>query len=241
MSRPPDDAEALIAALAQQARSGSPAAELDPEPEELLEYLAGRLPPEEEERIGRRLVASPEAARALLDLADFEAAGAAAEGAPSELAVLAGWQDLKKRLPVAPAPRFRRFPPLLSSVAAALLVSTLSLSVLAVRQREELRRPVANVPTLELDSGSRAAGEQALELPAGHLLRLVIAQAEHCLKYEAVIQGPERRDPIKGLEVDGRGNLTVVVPVEPGAYGLRLQGCGRELGEYRFRITADGG
>jgi hypothetical protein len=239
MSRPPDDAEALIAALAQQSRSGSPAAELDPEPEELLEYLAGRLPPEEEERIGRRLVASPEAARALLDLADFEAAGAAAEGAPSELAVLAGWQDLKKRLPPAET-RPRRFPPLLSSVAAALLVSTLSLGVLAVRQREELRRPVANVPTRELDAGSRAAGEQILELPAGRLLRLVVAQSEHCLKYEAMIQGPERRDLVKGLEVDALGNLTVVVPVELGSYSLRLQGCGRELGVYRFRITADG-
>nr|MDP9122821.1 hypothetical protein [Acidobacteriota bacterium] len=66
MSRPPrTDSAALVAALAERSRGGAPSAA--PEPEELLDYLAGRLSPEDEERIGRQLAADPEAARALLD------------------------------------------------------------------------------------------------------------------------------------------------------------------------------
>src|SRR5262245_46765745 len=125
MSRPPTDAEALRAVLAEQARRGA-GGERRPQPEELLDHLAGRLPPEDEERLARQLVADPEAARALLDLADFEAAGAAAGSRPPELAARAGWRDLERRLPGA-AGRPRRPPPLLSAVAASLLLATLGL------------------------------------------------------------------------------------------------------------------
>src|SRR3954449_12808611 len=144
MTRPPTDREALIAALAEEARSGVTG---EPEPEELLEFLAGRLPPEDERRVERQLAASPEAARALLDLQDLEAAGAAAGTQPAELAVRAGWRDLQGRLPAA-VPWFRRLPPLLSSIAAALLVATLGLSVWVLRLQGELRRPIANVRSL---------------------------------------------------------------------------------------------
>jgi len=75
MTRPSKDRdrEALIAALAEQARStGTDGPE--PEPEKLLDFLAGRLDPEEEERLSRYLMANPKASRALVDLADLEAA-----------------------------------------------------------------------------------------------------------------------------------------------------------------------
>ncbi|HYN20705.1 MAG TPA: hypothetical protein VE078_07085, partial [Thermoanaerobaculia bacterium] len=94
MSRAQTDAAALIAALAEEARQGAGEAR-EPEPEELLDYLAGRLSAEEEESMARQLVASPAAARALLDLADLEAAEAAAGSQPAELAAHAGWRDLQ--------------------------------------------------------------------------------------------------------------------------------------------------
>src|SRR3954449_10673258 len=115
MTRPPTDREALIAALAEEARSGVTG---EPEPEELLEFLAGRLPPEDERRVERQLAASPEAARALLDLQDLEAAGAAAGTQPTDLAVRAGWRDLQGRLPAA-VPWYRRLPPVVSPIAAS--------------------------------------------------------------------------------------------------------------------------
>src|SRR3954465_13370454 len=114
MPPPRTDAEALIAALAEQARSAA-GETLDPEPEELLDYLAGALTPEDEERLGRQLAASPEATRALLDLAELEAAGAAAGEGPADLAARAGWRALETRLPTAP-PQSRRPPVWLSAV-----------------------------------------------------------------------------------------------------------------------------
>src|SRR5215210_2273325 len=140
------DREALIAALAAQARSGAPAG-LDLEPEELLDYLAGRLPPEDEQRVARQLAADPDTARALLDLADLEAAGATAGERPVELAARAGWRDLQAQLPNA-APGPRRPPAWLPAVAASLLVATLGLGSWVWRLQEELDHPIANLVSL---------------------------------------------------------------------------------------------
>jgi hypothetical protein len=244
MTRPPTDREALIAALAEEARSGAPSAETEPEPEELLDYLAGRLSPADEERLGRQLAASPEAARALLDLEDLEATGAAAGTRPAELAARAGWRDLQGRLP-APVPWFRRLPPVLSSIAAALLVTTVGLGVWDMKLQEQLRQPIANVKSLDLVSGSRAAGEPVAHLAAGEPLRLVLAPAEQCPNYAAEVTGPGAGDhrTVGPLKPDARGILTLLWPGEPGIYSLRLFGCEprRELEDRRFRIVADAG
>ncbi len=246
MNRPPPqtDPEALIAALAAVAEAawdGAPSGE--PEPEELLDYLEGRLPPADEARVARQLAASPEAARALLDLADLEAAGAAAGTQPAELAARAGWRDLERRLPAA-APRTRRPPRWLSTLAAALLVSTSALSVKVYKDWEERNRPVANVARLELASGSRAGTEPAVALSSGAPLVLALDPAVHCPSYEAEITGPgdHGRQRVPGLEQDARGRLTFLWrPPRPGDYTLRLTGCARELEEDSFRITAHGG
>lgn len=242
MTRPPDDREALIAALAEEARSR---AGETPEPEELLDYLAGRLAPEDEERLGRELPASPEATRALLDLADFEAAGAAAGSRPPEVAVQAGWRELQGRLPDARRPWPRRLPALLSAAAAGLLVTTVGLGTWVWRLQSELDRPIANLPSLELLAVTRAGREPAAELPAGARLRLVLFPQERCPGYEAELEGPKSGDrlTIEGLERDEMGRLTPLLRLEPGSYRLRLYGCEprRELEEHRFRILGDGG
>jgi hypothetical protein len=238
MSRPPTDREALIAALAEEARSGAGAEgrRPEPEPEELLDFLAGSLDPEEEERLSRLLAASPEASRALLDLADFEAAGAAAGQGPSDLAAHAGWRYLKERLPDA-RPWFRRLPPLLSTIAAALLVSTVGLGFRVLTLQEELNRPVVNPQTLTL-AVTRADTEPTA--PSGQV-RLVLRPAERCPAYTAELEGPAARDrqTIPGLERDDGGVVSLLVRLDPGSYGLRLYGCEprRELEEHRFQIT----
>lgn len=243
MNRSPQtDPEALIAALAESSRDGAPAGE--PEPEELLDYLEGRLSPADEERVARQLTASPEAARALLDLADLEAAGAAAGTQPAELAARAGWRDLERRLPAA-APR-RRPPTWLSTLAAVLLVSTVSLGGRLWKIAGERSRPVANVKSLELSppGSRRATTEPAAALPPGAPLVLVLDPAVNCPSYEATITGPgdHGRQTAPGLEQDARGRLTFLwQPPRPGDYTLRLTGCGRELEEDSFRITAHGG
>jgi hypothetical protein len=243
MPPPRTDAEALIAALAEHARSAAGETP-DREPEELVDYLAGRLTPEDEERLGRQLAASPEATRALLDLADLEAAGAAAGEGPADLAARAGWRDLESRLPAA-APRPRRPPVWLSAIAASLLVTTLGLGSWVVRLQGEGARPVANVMSLELPSGSRAGREPAVALSPGAPFRLVLDPAERCPAYTAEIEGPGERDrqTVEGLKPDERGRLALLLPGKPGSYRLRLAGCEprRELEEHPFRITVHGG
>jgi hypothetical protein len=240
MNRPMTDSETLIAALAEEARSAAPSE--DPEPEVLLDYLAGRLSPEEEERLGRQLAASPEAARALLDLADFAAAGAAAGDHPPELAVMAGWRDLRSRLPDATS-RPSRPPRWLEAVAASLLLSTLGLGSWAWRLQVERSRPVASV-SLELASRPRAGGEPAVALSPGAPLRLVLDPAERCSTYTVKIAGSEggAAQTLDRQKVDELGNLALLVWLGPGSYRLRLSGCEprRELEKYPFRITADG-
>jgi hypothetical protein len=235
------DREALIAALAEEARSGAPEAP-EPEPEELLDYLAGRSAPEDEQRIARQLTADPAAARALLDLAGLEDAGATAGERPADLAVLAGWRDFRNRLPK-PAPR----PPVwLPAIAASLLMATMGLGSRVWWLQGELARPVANLLSLQLISGGRAGTDPALQVPPGKPLRLVLAPAELCPGYTAEVTEPGgERQTIEGLMRDEGGRVTFLLPrTEPGLYTLRLTGCEprRELEEQRFRITrSDGG
>lgn len=236
------DREALIAALSAEARSagGEP-----PEPEELLAYLEGRLSPKDEERLDRHLMASPEATRALLDVANFEAAGAAAGSLPPDVAVHAGWRDLEKRLPDA-RPRPPRLPVLLPGIAAAWLVTAVGLGSWVWKLQGELHRPIANAPTLELLPSSRAGEEETIGIPAGAPLLLVLDPGESCPGYEAEVEGPGPGDlqTLPGLKTDKEGYLTLMLQrPEPGPYRLRLYGCEprRELEEHRFRITHDDG
>lgn len=241
---PSTDRDALTAALAEQARSDAPEMP-EPEPDELLDYLAGRLAPEDEQRIARQLVADPAAARALLDLAEIQAAGATAGERPAELVVLAGWREIRDglqgRLSGAP-PRFHRLSKLLPAIAASLLMATVGLGSWVWRLQGELRHPVANLRSLELASGSRAGNDPVVELPLGAPLRLVLDPAERCPGYAVGLEGPRPgdRQTIEGLERSEGGQVSVLLRrVEPGSYRLLLTGCEprRELEEHRFRIA----
>jgi hypothetical protein len=244
MSRPLSDPEALTAVLAEEARSragGETRSEPqgEPDPEELLDYLAGRLAPEDEERVGRRLVASPEAARALLALAELEEAAAAAGGAVPDLAVRAGWRDLWARLA---APRRRRWPPVLSLLAAASLAAAAGLGVWVWRLERDRQMPRANPVSLELMAGSRAEAEPAAVVAPGTPLLVVLAPEARCADYEALIEGPgagERRR-LGGLQRDGLGRVELLLPAAaPGRYALTLSGCSprRPLERHLFRVA----
>jgi hypothetical protein len=247
MAQPPKDRDrnAIIAALAEEARSRSTGTD-GPEPEKLLDFLAGRLHPEEEERLSHYLLASPETSRALLDLEDLEAAGAEAGKRPTDLAAVAGWRDFESRLPSqAPPPSPRLWSLLLPYFAAALFVSTLGLSTWAWRLQGELSRPVANPQSLNLKTVTRAS-EPVLAVAPGDPLLLTFHPAVRCPDYTARIEGPAGRAhrPIERLKLNPLGNLNLLLQrVRPGAYSLRLSGCEprQEVGNYRFRITPDGG
>jgi hypothetical protein len=271
----PTDAEALAAALAERAEEE--AARLGEEPggggpaeEELLDYLDGRLAPEAEAALQRRLVASPEAARKLLDLEELlqaqaearsgaqggtggEAGSRSGEG-PADFAVRAGWRDLQGRLPGREG-AWRRWPPLLSAVAATLALAVVGLGAW-VWELESEREPsflVASVESLELGAASRSGQGEAVELEPGGFLRLVLLPEERCPEYRAEVTGPlagaspgegeARSRALSGLERDEFGLVTpLLLDPEPGRYTVRLLGCEpeREISRHGFEIVRPG-
>lgn len=231
------ETEALIAALGERAaRDAPPAAAPTPDPETLLAYLAGELPADEETRLQRRLVADPEAARALLDLEELEqATAAAADERPPELATGAAWRELRARLRGIGR---GRAVPWLGAIAAALLVVTVGLGVRVVDLERQRGGAVAGLQTVDLISGRAAA--DSVELASGTALRLVVRPPEpRCESYRAQIGGP--RQETLSLTPNPLGNLEVLLlpPVPAGSYSLRLTGCDppRELAEHHFAIS----
>ncbi len=243
------DEEALTVELAAFARDAAGPAGAGPEPEadELLDYLAGRLSPEADAALRRRLVASPEATRKLLDLAELDEAsseaGTARPGEPADLAVHAAWRDFERRLGKHPAAQ-RRAPPWLAGLAAALLLAVVGLGSWVWQLEHQAGQVVSNLRSLELAESVRSGEPATVALPSGEPLRLVLAPAEACPAYQAKLDGPGARRTLPGLERDELGRLTLLLRrAEPGSYTLRLSGCEpeREISTYRFEIVEPGG
>jgi hypothetical protein len=256
------DPEALIAALAEDARRRAAEAgagphrqpgaaepdddELDaaepgagaarwpePDPEQLLEYLEGRLPAEEAARLERRLVADPAAARALADLADLAGAAPPAAEAPADLTVRAGWRDFEKRLDGARRRRGGRSPWLPALAAAASLAATL-LGYRVVALQQMLSQPVGIAATLTLGETRSAAEEETLELAPGEAAQLAIETERRCDAYRVEIEGPgagDRQAVEEGLGWTAPGLVRVLWRAELGEYRLVLSGSGCEGGE----------
>lgn len=246
----PTDREALAAVLEERARERAGA---DPEAEELLNYLEGRLSPEAEQEIQRRLVASPSASRKLLDLADLMAAGeeaearasAEAEGeAPADLALHAAWRDLQGRLPggaAAATAEGRREartsrPGGLSrglvALAASLFVAVLALGVWVWRLEQggvpregPVEGPVmASVETLELFEAVRSDRVPTVELGPDGWLQLYLRPPEDCPSYTA---------ELAGAGPDGTHTERDLTRDELGLVNLLVRG---EPGRYSLRI-----
>lgn len=249
--------QALIDALAEEARreAGPPV-----EPEVLLDYLRGRLAPEDRQRVERRIVGDPGTARQLLDLADLveaeeEAARAEEEGdeEAADFALEAGWRDLRSRLAVeeersvaekervtgagqrwgAHGPPARRG---WQIAAAVLLVVAGGLGLRTLDLQRDLR--IASERPRRVVAGElvrvRSASTLELQVPAGAWLSLAIDPASACASYRVEIDGPRTEGPFE-LVPDDRGYLQFVLPVEVGEYSVAVSGCDETV-EYPFRV-----
>lgn len=252
------DLDLLTELLADHARAEAAdgeAAAGDLEPEEMLAFLEGRLEPAAAARLERRLVADPEAARSLLDLADFAAAEASAGDTPREIATHAGWRDFQERLgkPAAPA---RRTPPFLIALAAGLFVAVVALAgwvwTLSGAGPAGLAGPagpavLGNLASLELGAGLRSDDLATAAVAPGAPVRLVVAPLERCPEYTAEIRregsgGAAWSHTESGLVRDRLGLVTLLLSAGPGNYELTLTGCEppRALESHRFRIVPPG-
>lgn len=172
-----------------------------PEPEELIDYVEGRLSPARREEIEEATALDPELARELAELAVFPDVEPTADmAAPSEAEVTASWQrfrprleELRRRGTVAP-PRLVPEPipsrrptarwTLAHAAALFFFLTTAALLVAVVRGSGRPPQPVANVAVAELspvgEEVRRAAGGgERIALPReAERLVLVLALAD---------------------------------------------------------------
>lgn len=250
---------ASIRALAAESRRGLAP---HPSPDELLDYQAGDLSPQQREGIQDHLALCPECARAVLDLSRFpDVEPARQEDRLADADVAAEWRRFRERAGVAPAlhrpPRVSRFasPRLAYALAASLLLAVLGLSLWISRLRGEVRalaEPTVNVVVADLvpreQAGERSAGdEETIGVPAWAdrlLLILNLAEAAADGEYRVVISTVDgtRLWSRRGLRPSADGNFTLEVPrrlLPAGPYRIRLygpQGSTAPAAEYAIRI-----
>lgn len=230
-----------------------------PAPEDLLDYHAGDLPPEERERIQNHLALCPGCVRVVLDLQSFpDVEPVREEDRLTEDELAAEWRRFETRIR---APRMPRWAPspLPLALAAALLIAVVGLSLWVARLRNEvsgLSAPRADVYIADLvphgETVERAEGrEEAVRVPAwaDHVLLLLnLADPSSHPEYRVEIEkadGTEvwSRDGVHRSE-DGTFALEVPRRLLPaGIYRIRLSGLrgGAEepVAEYGARVEHD--
>ena len=225
------------------------------DPDVLVAYRAGELPPDEEARVQSHLVACRECAELLLDLdalhdPDF--------GADEEVSVDAVWQGVREEIRKAPAPviPFRRPSPprWLQALAAMLAVAVVGLSLWVVSLRrtvDDLSRPELNAPVLDLASGT-ARGEGSpppvATVPSGaRLFTVILSPAGQRIYKEYRVEIVDAAGRVvwgdRGLTPNAYGSFSLTLPrsaLGTGDFRVRLfgrTGNGEErIEEYALRV-----
>jgi len=249
--------------LAREAadRAGESLGQDKPEPEELLDFLRGGVPTGDEEELQAKLVADPEASRRLLEIDALVRDGeAAAKSTTEDLAAAAGWRELQGRLPgsdqgspsrpatehsppMVPAVAARPSPFWLQPVAAMLLLSTISLSILLLRRPPAPIMTLANIQTVMLVSGQRSVVEiEPIAIAPGQPIILLLDPEKLCPSYRLTITGSGSTHSLEGLSRNTRGaegTLVASAYLAPGSYKAVLEGCSPQqvLERYSFQVT----
>jgi plasmid stabilization system protein ParE len=237
------DAEALAELLGERARAEA----MGPEPttEELMAHLEGRLSDEETADLERRLAASPEATRDLLDLAELMAVEdelSAEDGdRPADLEAERGWRDLRGRLAEEPRrgtdheqpPRRRSLSLAAVAAVAAVAVAALGLGVWIGQLGSGSTGSDGLVATRTLALfDDRSGSLRSVELAPEESLALLVAPPEECSDYTVEIERAEtgRVSRLEGLRPSGpTGALELTFDPPSGRVEVRVLGCGRQL------------
>jgi hypothetical protein len=240
----------------EELAAGDPQAGAHLEPDELAAYHSGEMAPDEEERARAHLVACRECAGLLLDLEDLTDPGPGSPisgtgdiGDIGDMGKAAVWRNLRKEIGRAGPPRW------LQAAAAALLVSTIGLSVWVASLRrtvDDLSQPQVNAPVLDLYEGTVRGGESAapgLAVPRGARFFTLILNPAGRRRFEryrveiAPVQGGGVAWSGQDLKPNAFGSFSLIVPrraFDAGDYRVRLlglTGAGVEpVEEYGLRI-----
>jgi hypothetical protein len=227
-----------------------------PAPEDLLDYHAGDLPPEERERIQDHLALCRDCVRVVLDLDSFpDVEPVRKEDRLTDREVAAEWRRFATRTR---APRLPRWAPspLPLALAATLLIAVVGLSLWVARLRNEVSRlsaPRADVYIADLvpqgETVERAEGrEEAVRVPAwaDHVLLILnLADPSSYPEYRVEIEKADGAEVWSrdGVRRSADGTFALEVPrrlLPAGSYRIRLSGSrgGAEepVAEYGARI-----
>jgi len=212
------------------------------DPEEIAAYHAGELPPEEERRVQDHFVACLECAGLLLDLDGLADPGFGADADLPPNAAETVWAGVREQIrrdepaKVLPMTTRRVQPPRMwQALAASLLIATVGLSFYVASLRrtvEELSRPQANAPVLDLYPAGHAGRGTATEVPEvppeARLFTVILSPADRgsWTEYEAEISNA------KGVVWTARG----LRPNAFGSFSLTLSRRSLGAGQHRIRL-----
>lgn len=258
----PEIRQAVEEWMADTSEAGRESGE-HPDADTLAAYQARELSPAAEQRVQDHLLLCRECAGLLLDLEALDDPDFAREIEVPEGTGEALWNGLRQEIRKEAAPAAavvpfpsRRVPPWTSSLAAALLVAVIGLSVWVATLRRtvgELSRPEVNATVLDLvprGIGQREGGNGAAAvIPSGsRIFTLILSPARRgdFQDYEAEIArvGGEVVWRGRGLRPNDYGSFSLTLPrraLGAGEHRLRLFGVrnGRReaLGEYALRLA----
>jgi hypothetical protein len=234
---------------------GSPSPAEHPSPERWIDYHRGRLSPDEEELLQEHLARCRDCFDLAAGAAEFAGPGEDT-GAGQDVETTALWRLLRPQLDPPPAPpdnvrsistaaprppsRASRLPTTLAATFFVALVGMTAWILQLQSERAALLAPVANVATLEIAGGDRAAGPEP-SIPTGPR-RLVFHPAEDLPAWRLSI-----RDAATGREVVSEKllpdqnlafNLYLPQGLPPGRYRLDLlDGAGKVRETHPLRVT----
>ena len=260
--------EAIEEYLAMTKRQGN----AHPDPDELVAYHEGGLTPDDERRVQDHLLGCRECAALLADYDGLTDPDFGAEEDIPESAVEVIWDKVREEIRKDPLPQPRpsnvvpfRSPEgrkeprrWLQPLAAALLISTLALSVWVANLRgkvEDLSSPEANAPVLDLyPAGSTrgAGGAISPAVPLDFRFFTIILNPPGRADFEAyeveiLDAGGDVLRTQQGLEPNRFGSFSLTVPTEvlgAGDFRIRLVGIGpggarQIVEEYALRLEGD--
>lgn len=253
-----DRDDALDAALRDLARARSRELTDGPSADELVDYLLGALPPEDEERVQEHLALCPECARLVLDLAALLASSPAATSLSERDRARERDRFVGRVAPGRGSPAARsRLPRRYTLALAASVVLALGLGLWCaelLRERASADRPRADVALVDLapvGAGSERSGAAPVQVrPPRRAARLALllnlADFRRFPRYGVELVAPgggiEWRDDDALRGEDGTFLLEVPTAdlAAPGLYRVRLRGRGAgadvPLAEYAFEV-----
>jgi hypothetical protein len=243
MTRAASDIDALAEVLAEVAsdRGGE-----HPGPEQLLDYLQGKMSEEPEAGIQDHLIMCRSCTEHLLELESISNPQRPANRETPDFELAAAWRQLRAKIAAGALGQLAR-PRFLQAVAAVLLLATVGMAGWVAQLSRFVPEPQLNPSILYLGESTRGESIPSIELAAGdEWLLLIVTPAKLMPAYEVEVRsdGGDQVWKGAGLHRSDHGTVRLGLPailLPAGEYQVDLHGLDsgqrQALGTHAFRIS----